>query len=48
MRHGAAVRTGAGPFDFAGGVGFLLPDGDAGLDGVDEEAVGFKGGVPMG
>ena len=48
MRDGAAVGAGGGPRDFAGGVGFLFPDGDAGLDGVDEEAVGVKGGFAMG
>lgn len=48
MRHRAAVGAGAGPFDFAGGVGFLLPDGHTGFDGVDEKAVGLKSSFAMG
>ena len=48
VRNGSAVGAGGGPLDFAGGVGFLFPDGDAGLDGVDGGAVGVKGGFAMG
>lgn len=47
MRNGPAIRTRVGPFDFAGGVGFLLPDGNAGLDGIDEEAVCLEGGLTV-
>lgn len=42
MRNRATVGTGVGPFNFAGGVGFLFPDGDAGFDGVNEEAVSLE------
>ena len=48
MWNGSTVGAGGGPLDFAGGVGFLLPDGDAGLDGVDEEAVGVEGRFAVG
>jgi len=48
VRKGAAVGAGGGPFNFAGGVGLLFPDGDAGFDGVDEETVGVEGGFAVG
>lgn len=40
---GPAVRAGAGPLDFASGVGLLFPDGDTGLDLIDEVAVRIEG-----
>ena len=48
MRHRSAVRAGTGPLDFAGGVGLLFPDGDAGFDEVDEKAIGFEGRFAVG
>lgn len=47
MRDRATVGAWAGPFDFAGRVGLLFPDGDACFDRVDEVAVCLKGGFPV-
>lgn len=44
-RH--APRTRSRPFDLSVGIGFLLPDRNAGLDRINEISVCFKGLGPM-
>lgn len=47
MRNRSTIWTRAGPLYFTRRIGFLLPNGHAGLYGVDQITVGVKGGIAM-